>query len=99
MHRRLALFLLLFSARGVFAAGGSGALTFEEHVRPILKAHCFECHGESAKPKAGLDLRLARLMLKGGENGPVVAAGKPDASLIIEKLDAGEMPPGKKKKL
>src|SRR5438876_5244 len=33
-------------------------LTFEQHVRPILKAHCFQCHGEEEKPKGKLDLRL-----------------------------------------
>ena len=33
-------------------------LTFEQHVRPILKAHCFQCHGEEEKREANLDLRL-----------------------------------------
>ena len=35
-------------------------------IRPILKAHCFECHGEDEKLKGGLALRLRRLMLQGG---------------------------------
>ena len=29
--------------------------TFEKDIRPILKAHCFECHGEGEKLKGGLD--------------------------------------------
>ena len=39
---------------------------FNADVRPIFKAYCFECHGEGEKLKANLDLRLRRLLLKGG---------------------------------
>ena len=38
------------------------APVFETHVRPILKAHCFHCHGEEDELQGGLDLRLVRLM-------------------------------------
>jgi hypothetical protein len=72
-------------------------LTFEADVRPVLKAHCFHCHGESEKLKGGLDLRLARLMLKGGESGEAVVPGDHENSFLYERLDAGEMPPGEKK--
>ncbi len=72
-------------------------LTYEKHVRPILKAHCFHCHGEEAKPKARLDLRLVRGMLQGGKSGPAIVAGKPAESLLWERIAADEMPPGKKK--
>ena len=34
------------------------AYTFERHIRPIFKEHCFICHGEQKKPEANLDLRL-----------------------------------------
>ncbi|MFN9986034.1 MAG: hypothetical protein ACK52S_10825, partial [Pirellula sp.] len=40
---------------------------FETHIRPILKTHCFHCHGEGDHKESGLDLRLARLMQAGGE--------------------------------
>src|SRR5207237_111292 len=51
-------------------------VTFEAHVRPLLKAHCFECHGEGKKLRGGLDLRLRRLMAEGGDSGPAVVPGK-----------------------
>ena len=70
---------------------------FESHVRPILKTHCFQCHGEDVKPEAKLDLRLARLIAKGGESGPAFVAGKHAESLLWKRLAAGEMPPGEKK--
>ncbi len=72
-------------------------LTFETHVRPILKAHCFDCHGAEEDPKGKLDLRLVRLMVKGGESGTAIELGKPDASLFLRRIKAGEMPPGQVK--
>ncbi|MFM8272370.1 MAG: DUF1549 domain-containing protein, partial [Gemmata sp.] len=89
--------LVALSGSPLSAAEPAKAPAFNADVRPILKAYCTECHGESERPKAGLDLRLQRLALKGGDSGPAVVAGKPGASPLIEKVQSGEMPPGKKK--
>lgn len=70
---------------------------FESHLRPILKEHCFPCHGEDGTFKGGLDVRLKRLLLKGGETGPAIVPGNPDASLLLQKVRQGEMPKGKAK--
>lgn len=32
--------------------------TFEADVRPILKAHCFQCHEEDSRKEGNLDARL-----------------------------------------
>src|SRR5438093_5686595 len=85
--------LLLVSAPVVAAV----PLTFEKNIRPILKAHCFDCHGEGEKLKGGLDLRLQRLMLKGGDEGPVIVPGKPEKSLLLKLVRSGEMPKREKK--
>jgi len=37
------------------------------------------------------------LSLKGGKSGPAIVVGKPDASLLMDRVRSGEMPPGKKK--
>jgi mono/diheme cytochrome c family protein len=74
-----------------------GPVMFETHIRPLLKTHCFECHGEGQKLKGGLDMRLRRLLVKGGKSGPALVPGKESGSLILERLASGEMPPGKKK--
>ena len=29
--------------------------SFERDIRPVLDAHCFECHGEEKKPKGGVN--------------------------------------------
>ena len=92
---------LLLIAVGVLIAcvvgeriGCAEELTFETHVRPILKAHCFDCHGAEEEVKGKLDLRLVRLMKRGGESGSAVESGKPEASLLLQRIKAGEMPPG-----
>lgn len=67
-------------------------LSFEHDVRPILKAHCFQCHGEDGKTKGDLDVRLKRLLEKGGETGPAIVPGKPHESLLLDLVKEGEMP-------
>ena len=84
----------LFVTVSVYAAT---PLTFEKDIRPILKANCFDCHGEGEKLKGGLDLRLRRLMLQGGENGPVIVPGKPERSTLFKLIHSGEMPKRDKK--
>lgn len=79
------------------AVSAKNAPLFETQVRPILKTHCFPCHGEEEKHEAKLDLRLARLIGKGGESGPAIVAGQHADSLLWKRISAGEMPPGEKK--
>ena len=76
------------------AVSPGAKLTFERHVRPILKTHCFQCHGEEEEHEGGLDVRLRHFLTKGGDSGPVIVPGKPDESVLIERLRSGEMPPG-----
>lgn len=68
---------------------------FEKDIRPIFKAHCFHCHGEDGTTKGGLDLRLARYAIKGGESGPAIVPGKAAESHLLELVKKGEMPKGK----
>ncbi|HEX3149045.1 MAG TPA: DUF1553 domain-containing protein [Gemmataceae bacterium] len=86
--------LVAFVAASTLAADPP---TFNAHVRPLFQTYCTECHGEAEKPKAGLDLRLRRFVVTGGKSGPAIVPGKADASLLMEKVRAGDMPPGKKK--
>jgi hypothetical protein len=85
---------LVVQGRAGFA---NEALTFEEHIRPILRAHCFDCHGATDEKQGELDLRLVRWMQQGGSSGPAIVPGKPGESFLLERLRAGEMPPGEAK--
>ncbi|MCA9173946.1 MAG: PSD1 domain-containing protein, partial [Planctomycetales bacterium] len=69
-------------------------MTFERDIRPIFRAHCFDCHGASEELEGGLDLRLVRLMKQGGESGPALDDAQPAQSLLLERVRSGEMPPG-----
>lgn len=74
---------------------GAAAIFFEKEIRPVLAAKCFKCHG-AKRQKAGLRLDSRVSMLEGGESGPPIAPGKPEASLLLEALryEDLEMPPG-----
>src|SRR5438874_1307369 len=89
-----AMSCLLLSASTLPAQPRTEPVNFETHVRPILKANCFECHGEGKKLKAGLDLRLKHFLVKGGKTGPALLPGNPGESSIVKRLRSQEMPPG-----
>lgn len=73
-------------------------LNFEDHIVPIFKTHCFRCHGEKVK-KAGLDLRRRSSIVKGGDSGQALFAGKPVESLVVNRVTSGEMPPDEKTRI
>jgi cytochrome c5 len=71
--------------------------TFMADVKPILDAKCRVCHGSMG----GWDASSFQSVMSTGDNGPVVVAGKPDQSLLAQKLQGtqtqgGVMPPGGK---
>jgi cytochrome c553 len=73
------------------AATGT-SVTFEKDVVPVLKAHCFRCHGDE-KREAELDLRRRFTILQGGDSGAAILSGKPKKSLLIEMIEDELMPP------
>ncbi len=68
-------------------------VSFERDIRPLLKTHCFQCHGEEPEVRGSLDVRLVRFLLAGGDSGPAIAAGNRDESLLYERVADGDMPP------
>lgn len=73
--------------------------SFERDVRPILKAHCFHCHGEQGHKEGGLDLRLVRLMKTGGDSGAAIQPKQAEKSLLYHRVVEGEMPPSEDQQL
>lgn len=60
---------------------------FESKVRPVLAAHCYECHAQKAnKRKGGLTLDTRDGLRQGGDRGPAIVPGKPDDSLLLRAI-------------
>src|SRR4051812_36976947 len=101
MRLFLAIVPLLFSVLPLFAAApepGEGERFFEAKIRPLLISRCYECHSaESQKVKGGLKLDSRESLLKGGDSGAVIVAGKPEKSLLIKAVSYADpelqMPP------
>jgi uncharacterized small protein (DUF1192 family) len=95
--------LLAAIVAGIFCHRAEAADTdslafFENNIRPLLIENCVKCHGPK-KSESGLRLDSKQAVLKGGESGPAVVAGKVEDSLLITAVrheDGFEMPPGKK---
>ncbi len=74
------------------AAVHSAEPDFAKTIGPILTKRCLGCHNAS-EAKGELVLLSREGLLKGGENGAVIDAKKPEASVLLKKVAAGEMPP------
>ncbi len=66
-------------------------------ISPIMASKCYACH-DAKHAKGGLVMTEEGRFLKGGKNGAPVKAGKPDESLLIQRLllpmeDEKHMPP------
>jgi len=64
----------------------------EQRIAHLMLLRCAACHG-GRRREGGLDLRTKAAMLTGGKSGSAVVPGQPEASLIIKRIKAGEMPP------
>jgi len=83
--------ILFFVGLTLFVSPASAAekVSYRNDVQPILKRHCWGCHS-STKPKGKLSLDTVADMRKGGRNGPLFEAGKPDDSRLIEAISGPE---------
>lgn len=64
-------------------AAAAGTVDFTRDIQPILVENCVKCHGPE-KQKGELRLDSAEAIQAGGENGPVLVAGKPAESALCK---------------
>lgn len=65
---------------------------FDQEIAPLLARHCLECHN-SGKKKGKVDLSSRQAVFPGPDpDSPLVVAGDPGNSLLIEVIESGEMP-------
>lgn len=89
--RRLMCGLVLACSITAAARAGDG---FDD-VRSIFESRCVTCHNNETR-KGGLSLQTAAGLNAGADHGPVIAAGGPDASKLIEMV-SGSSPKMPKK--
>ncbi len=72
------------------------ARMYERDVKPLLQARCLACHG-ALQQQSELRLDTGKFILQGGDSGPAVSPGKPEQSLLLERVSekdvALRMPP------
>lgn len=79
------------------------AMVYGQIINPILQTRCTQCHN-AEKAKAGLRLDNPDQIKRGGEDGPVLAAGTSKKSALIKACllpeeDDNHMPPKGKPQL
>ncbi len=98
--RRTPVTLTLAAILSAHAAADPGTDFFENKVRPLLAQRCSECHSAEKKVKGGLRLDSREAWIKGGDTGPAITPGQPEASLLIEAVRYAnrdlQMPPKQK---
>ncbi|MDZ4686736.1 MAG: DUF1553 domain-containing protein [Planctomycetaceae bacterium] len=85
-------FSLLLSLLAPITASADPVADFERQMVPLIAVRCLSCHAGD-DPKGKLDLTTRAAALKGGESGPAINVDNPSASLIWERIAAGDMPP------
>lgn len=58
---------------------------FETRIRPVLAENCWKCHGPK-KQEANLRLDKYASILKGGDTGPAIVPGKPEAGELVDAI-------------
>jgi mono/diheme cytochrome c family protein len=83
---RLFIFLVVLWQSLTVQAGQATDLAefFELRIRPLLAKNCYACHTGSRM--GGLQLDSRESILKGGNSGPALIAGKPEESLLIQAV-------------
>ncbi|MHA8102443.1 c-type cytochrome domain-containing protein [Aquirufa nivalisilvae] len=61
------------------------ALIYQDLIQPTLKQKCWSCHN-AEKQKGKLRMDSPEYMLKGGANGVIFVAGKPEESDLIKRI-------------
>jgi hypothetical protein len=70
-------------------------ITYDDHVKPIFREHCFSCHNQDTK-KSDLSVAAFPALMAGGASGAVIEPGDPDSSrlwALVAHIDEPKMPP------
>lgn len=97
-YRILPLLLLLASpalAQKPDAKPTSKVVTYKDHVAPLLRTHCLNCHNAD-KARADLNVATYQALMAGGSSGEAVTPGNAEKSRLyrmVAHLEEPHMPP------
>lgn len=83
--------LLLLTPGLAHAQGPAKAVTYKDHVLPVLRKHCLNCHNAD-KAKSDLDVSTYQALMTGGASGEAVKPGNAGQSLLY-RVTAHEVEP------
>lgn len=102
IQKSLSLLIILCSVSAAMAQQATpeadkakDLVTYKDHVLPILRKHCVNCHNPD-KATSDLNVMSYQTLIAGGASGEAISPGKPDQSLlyrVIAHLDEPNMPP------
>lgn len=83
---------VLFGCLGIPASTFGADDKLVSPAQAVLTTRCLSCHsGEEAKGK--FDLATREALIAGGESGVAIEPGKPEKSLLWQRVEQDEMPP------
>lgn len=88
---KLTLALIAAGVVSAPAASLPDKVTYDDHVVPLFRNHCFNCHNADKK-KADLDLSTFNGIQAGGGSGASVSAGDASGSLLWKVIAHQEEP-------
>ncbi len=101
MKEMKTIFGIIFGALLVAATTVTAAPDYAKDVHPILREYCAGCHNQDDFD-GELSVETFAELMKGGESGKTIVAGKPEESLLIKVLTRESkpyMPPRKEPQL
>lgn len=75
----------------VGAAKAQDKVTFEDHIKPLMKSRCASCHNPDKK-SGDLDVTTYTAIMQGGGSGASIEAGDATASYLFKLVNHDEEP-------
>lgn len=93
MHNRTLHVVVLLAAPALAHAQAPKGppVNYKDHVLPVLRKHCLNCHNAD-KATSDLNVSTYQALMAGGASGEAVKPGSPDGSLLY-KLSAHQAEP------
>ncbi|HZT42313.1 MAG TPA: DUF1549 domain-containing protein [Chthonomonadaceae bacterium] len=74
-------------AASVASGDAAGSAFYEQNIRPLFAQHCYACHSSrAASLQGGLALDTPECWRRGATSGPILVAGDPDKSPLIQAV-------------